>query len=111
MIKLSIEDIKGSLVKEDERYVVRDNETLKALTLSRTTLRPTHSTTGHSHKGIEEYYFFVEGSGVMEVNTENVFVTQGDIVPVQGGDFHRVCNGSLTDDLIFICVLGGKRHG
>lgn len=50
----------------------------------------------------------MEGSGVMEVNTENVFVTQGDIVPVQGGDFHRVRNGSLTDDLIFICVLGAR---
>lgn len=110
-MKLTVADIKGTLVKEDERYVVRDNEVLKNLTLSSTTLNPSCSTTGHSHEGVEEYYFFIRGNGVMEVNTENIFVTQGDIVPVQDGDFHRVRNESLTNDLIFICVLGGKRHG
>lgn len=108
--KLTVFNIKGSLVKEDERYVVRDNEILKNLTLSSTTLKPTCSTTGHSHGGVEEYYFFMEGSGVMEVNDENLLVGKGDIVPVQDGDFHRVRNYGLKN-LVFICVLGGKRHG
>ena len=45
-------------VKEDERYVVTDNDTLKKLVTSITKLNPQHSTSGHSHSGQEEVYIF-----------------------------------------------------
>ena len=37
-----------NLVKEDERYIVTDNDTLKRLVTSTTELNASHSTTGHS---------------------------------------------------------------
>ena len=40
-----------NVVKEDERYIVTDNDTLKKLVTSTTELNPSHSTTGHSHAG------------------------------------------------------------
>ena len=107
--KLSTSDIRGNLVKQDARYHVRDNEILESLTLSSTVLNPDCSTTGHTHAGTEEYYFFVSGAGIMEVDSEKILVKEGDIVPVVDGAFHRVNNESKSDTLSFVCVLGGKR--
>ena len=56
------------IVKQDERYVVSDNDTLKKLITSTTELNPHHSTTGHSHAGQEEVYIFRTGEGEMEIN-------------------------------------------
>ena len=44
----------GKIVKEDERYVVRDNTELKNLVVSTTRLQPRKSTSGHKHEGQEE---------------------------------------------------------
>ena len=46
-------DIGGDIVKQDERYVVKDNTTLKNLIVSSTRLNPMHSTSGHKHEGQE----------------------------------------------------------
>ena len=110
MERLSTSDINGNTVKQDARYLVSDNETLKSLTLSSTRLNPLCSTTGHSHAGIEEYYFFISGTGTMQVNDERMPVKEGNIVPVHDGDFHKVYNESSSDELSFLCVLGGKRN-
>ena len=47
-----------NVVKQDERYVVTDNDTLKKLITSTTELNPSYSTTGHSHAGQEDVYIF-----------------------------------------------------
>ena len=60
-MKLHINDIGGEIAKEDERYVVKDNTTLKNLILSSTDLRAMKCTTGHAHVGQEEVYNFVTG--------------------------------------------------
>ena len=46
------------VVKQDERYLVTDNDTLNKLVTSITELNPKHSTTGHKHVGQEEVYIF-----------------------------------------------------
>jgi len=48
-----------NVVKEDERYVVTDNNILNNLVASTTYLNPSHSTTGHKHPGQEEVYIFM----------------------------------------------------
>ena len=45
-MKLHINDIGGEIAKEDERYVVKDNTTLKNLILSSTDLKAMKCTTG-----------------------------------------------------------------
>ena len=40
MKKLNIYDIGGDIVKEDERYIVRDNKSLNNLIVSSTDLKP-----------------------------------------------------------------------
>ena len=108
--RVDIKDIGGAVVKEDERYVVKDNKTLTDLTLSSTVLNPNSSTTGHTHAGQEEIYFFINGRGSMQVGKRAFAVKGGQIVLIKEGEFHRVKN---LDDLIplsFICVFNGGRE-
>ena len=97
-----------NIVKEDERYIVTDNDTLKKLITSVTVLNPKHSTTGHSHAGQEEVYIFKSGQGKMQINDKKFKVNEGDIVFIEDGDFNRVFNDS-DRKLEFVCVFDGKR--
>ena len=96
------------VVKEDKRYVVKDNDSLKKLITSITLLNPQYSTTGHSHSGQEEVYIFRSGDGEMEINERRFKVNEGDIIFIQDGDFHRVHNTS-QELLEFICIFDGVR--
>ena len=102
-------DIGGDVVKDDHRYIVKDNTELTNLVVSRTMLSAKQSTTGHRHAGQEEVYIFVSGSGQMELD-HNIFdVTAGDTVLIEDGVFHKVHN--TTDyGLKFICVFDGRRN-
>ena len=65
-------------------------------------------TSGHSHDGQEEVYFFVEGTGIMELDKTRFTVKSGDVVPIKDGVFHKVYNDS-DEDLYFVCVFDGNR--
>ena len=89
-VVIKIDDIGGSITKEDDRYIVKDNTILKNLVVSSTELKPLKSTSGHDHKGQEEVYFFIRGSGKMELDDKEIQVTKGDSVLIEYGVFHRV---------------------
>ena len=103
-------DVGGEVVKQDERYTVKDNTKLNNLIVSSTMLTAHKSTTGHRHVGQEEVYVFVQGSGQMELDHKIFDVTVGDTVLIEDGVFHKVHN--TTDfGLKFICVFdGGRNH-
>ena len=107
-MKLNILDIGGSIVKEDERYTVKDNSSLNNLIVSSTDLKPGKSTSGHAHPGQEEVYNFVRGSGMMKVDDEVFAVSSGDVILIEDGQFHQVINNS-DDNLYFVCVFDGSR--
>tara|TARA_B110000196_G_scaffold229609_1_gene198251 strand:- start:495 stop:845 length:351 start_codon:yes stop_codon:yes gene_type:complete len=112
-MQVNIKDIGGEVVKEDDRYTVKDNTELRNLALSSTFLTAGKSTTGHAHVGQEEVYFFVEGEGEMELISTNgertrETVTNGSVVLIKDGYFHRVHNTS-DYGLYFVCVFDGKR--
>ena len=100
-MKLNILDIGGETVKEDDRYTVKDNSSLKNLIISSTDLKPGKSTSGHAHPGQEEVYNFVKGSGTMKVDNETFPVSEGDIILIEDGQFHQVINDS-KDNLYFV---------
>jgi mannose-6-phosphate isomerase-like protein (cupin superfamily) len=103
-------DIGGDIVKDDSRYIVKDNTKLTNLVVSSTLLSAKQSTTGHRHAGQEEVYMFVSGSGKMELDHKIFDVTAGDTVLIEDNVFHKVHNN--TDfGLKFICVFdGGRNH-
>jgi mannose-6-phosphate isomerase-like protein (cupin superfamily) len=107
-MRLSINDIGGEVAKQDERYVVKDNTTLKNLVVSSTRLQPRKSTSGHKHEGQEEVYYFIEGTGKMELDDNTIKVQPGDVVLIEDGVFHRVHAG-MYEELYFVCVFDGRR--
>ena len=107
-MRVSINDIGGDVAKQDERYVVKDNTTLKNLVVSSTRLQPRKSTSGHKHEGQEEVYYFIEGTGKMELDDEMIKVQPGDVVLIEDGVFHRVHAG-MYEELYFVCVFDGRR--
>lgn len=108
-LKLSIDNIGGEVVKDNETYVLRDNKFLKNLVVSSTFLKPKQSTRGHTHAGQEEVYYFINGNGRMELDGEVFEVRSGDVVLIPDGAFHRVHNPT-DQPLYFVCVFDGKRN-
>src|SRR6056300_1244091 len=107
-MKFKSSNIEGTVVKNDERYVVKDNTHLKNLVVSSTRLNPNKSTSGHKHEGQEEVYLFIGGKGNMQLDDETFSVYPGDTVLIKDGVFHRVHAGD--EELYFICVFDGKRY-
>ena len=107
-MKLSIDNIGGEIAKQDERYTVKDNTHLNNLVVSSTDLYAKMSTSGHSHAGQEEVYYFVKGSGKMELDDETFTVKAGDVVLIEDGVFHRVHAGPRG--IYFVCVFDGRRN-
>ena len=107
-MKYSKWDIGGEIVKQDDRYVVKDNTELKDLVVSSTRLNPNRSTTGHRHAGQEEVYVFTKGKGQIELDHEIFNICEGDTVLIKDNVFHKVHNNS-DFMLEFICVFDGRR--
>ena len=108
-MKVNTDDIGGSIVKQDDRYVVTDNAFGNSLILSKTVLESGKETTGHKHEGQEEVYFFVGGVGKIQLDDEFISVRTDDIVLIKDGVFHKVFNTGVAS-LSFICVFDGKRY-
>lgn len=111
-LKYNNYNIGGKVIKNNEIYLLRDNQTLQNLVLSSTCLNRNQQTTGHRHADQEEIYFFVDGRGHMIVGDEDTKpfrVTHGDIVLIPAGAFHRVINDGESI-LIFNCVFQGSRN-
>ena len=100
-MKFKINDINGNIVKQDDRYIVKDNTHLKNLVVSSTKLNRNKETSGHKHDGQEEVYYFLEGSGIMWLDDKSMYITQGDVVLIEDGVFHKVKAGPL-------CLMVGE---
>jgi oxalate decarboxylase/phosphoglucose isomerase-like protein (cupin superfamily) len=111
-IKYSTHDIGGEVVKDNDTYLLKDNQTLNNLILSSTYLYRGQQTRGHQHSGQEEVYFFVAGHGKMivgEEHSEPFAVGPGDVVLIPDGAFHRVINDGEMN-MLFNCVFDGTRN-
>jgi mannose-6-phosphate isomerase-like protein (cupin superfamily) len=104
-MKVNNEKINGTIIRDTDVYIVEDNTFLNNLVLSKTTLRRNHCTSGHSHAGLEEVYFFQRGAGTMQLDEETFDVAAGDIVLIPDGAFHKVFNKNGKQDLVFVCVF------
>ena len=108
-MKLKIKNISNTITKKDDRYTVKDNSYLNNLVVSSTNLHPGKNTSGHFHSGQEEVYFFISGSGSMELNDKTFLVEANTVILIPDGAFHKVYNTG-NEDLYFVCVFDGKRN-
>lgn len=101
------DDLEGKILRQDERYTVIDVEFLKNLTLSRTILQPSQATGGHKHDDLEEIYIIESGNGFIELETlgNKIPITEGSIIQIKGGIWHRVFNSSSSKSLSFLSIF------
>jgi|TARA_B110000438_G_scaffold273109_1_gene292257 quercetin dioxygenase-like cupin family protein len=107
MLKVTINDVGGKVVKKDARYTVTDNTSLKNLVVSSTTLKANRSTNGHKHEGQEEVYMFIKGNGWMTLDDDRFLVKEGEMVLIEDGVFHKIEAG--PGGVYFVCVFDGTR--
>ncbi len=103
-MKISVKNIQGTIIRDNERYTVEDNYELNNLTVSKTTLHPKQETTGHAHEAVEEVYIFLDGQGTVQVGDEKYIVIADSIILVPEGAFHKVYNTGHVD-LIFLSIF------
>jgi len=101
---LSVSDLSGIIVKDNDTYILEDNNSLSRLTVSKTILHKNQETTGHLHEKVEEIYHFTSGDGTIEVGQNAYNVSPGDIVLIPDGAFHKVYNNG-NEDLVFIAIF------
>ena len=109
MQKVTMENIGGDIIKDNDVYKLKDNTFGNKLVLSSTFLRANQQTNGHKHEGQEEVYIFSKGKGEMQIDDITFPVEEGDVVCINDGEFHKVFNtGHLG--LYFVCVFDGSRN-
>lgn len=74
------------------------------------TIRPTESSTPHSH-AMDETFIFTAGSGHVAVGDESRAVAVGDVIYIPGGTNHIVTNTSETDPLTFVSIYWTQPAG
>ena len=78
----------------------RTNAPVEKQSLAEATVPTGSSTQRHYHKLSEEFYFILEGHGVMEIDGETRDVKVGDAVLIPAGSWHQITAG---DHLRFLC--------
>lgn len=104
-MKVKLDRINGSIIKDNDTYKIEDNTHLNHLTLSTTHLNPGQKTSGHSHKNQEEVYIFTIGHGTMIVGENNYSALSGDTFLIPVDTFHQVINGSDDNPCNFTCIF------
>jgi len=106
-MKINTKNIGGKVVKDNDTYLLEDNNLLNNLTLSKTTLKPGKSTNGHYHDDEDEVYIFTNGWGIMTIGDKTYRAKEGDIFLIPAGKFHKVANSHSEEPYKceFICIF------
>jgi mannose-6-phosphate isomerase-like protein (cupin superfamily) len=78
----------------------RTNAPVQNQSLAEATLPAGCSTQRHYHKLSEEFYFILEGEGLMELDGESREVRQGDAILIPPNAWHQI---TAKEPLRFLC--------
>lgn len=95
----------GSVIRDNQQYVLTDNTFLSNLVLSHTELKVGQATNGHKHDNEEEVYFFTSGEGEITIDAMTYKIVPGDVVQIRAGEFHKVSNIDGVKPLRFFAVF------
>lgn len=80
----------------------RGNAPVREQSLAEATLPPGASTQRHYHRASEEFYFLLEGRGLMEIDGNSREVAPGDAILIPAGAWHQITATSASP-LRFLC--------
>jgi mannose-6-phosphate isomerase-like protein (cupin superfamily) len=76
---------------------------VKAQSLAEATVPAGLATTRHRHPRTEEFYYIIEGSGILEIDGETRTVAVGDACLIPAGATHQIYNAGPGDLKILCC--------
>jgi mannose-6-phosphate isomerase-like protein (cupin superfamily) len=76
------------------------NAPVKNQSLAEATIPAGGATQRHWHRDSEEFYFLLEGRGLMEIDGETRDVGPGDAILIPAGAWHQI---TATEPLRFLC--------
>ena len=84
--------------------LLHNHDTSKPISIARSRVEPGVTTAWHRLNGITEYYYILEGVGLMEIGDEPGFeVQKNDIVQIDKNMAQRIKNIG-EEDLVFLCI-------
>lgn len=78
----------------------RTNAPVQHQSLAEATVPPGRPTQRHWHRLSEEFYFILEGRGMMEIDGETRDIGPGDAILIPPGAWHQI---TATETLRFLC--------
>lgn len=104
-----------------EPFTTKDGSTIRSLldstnapvrmqSLAEATIPPGTATQPHHHAGTEEFYYVVEGAGLMKIDAEEREVGVGDAILIPAGAVHTLYNPGPGDLRILCCCAPPYRH-
>jgi mannose-6-phosphate isomerase-like protein (cupin superfamily) len=78
----------------------RSNAPVRAQSLAEATLPAGAATERHYHKLSEEFYYLLEGRGLMEIDGDACEVGPGDAILIPAGAWHQI---RAIEPLLFLC--------
>jgi mannose-6-phosphate isomerase-like protein (cupin superfamily) len=96
---------------QQEPFTTKDGSSIRSLldlsnapvamqSLAEASLPPGSSTQRHYHRRSEEFYYLLEGRGMMEIDGEQTEVASGDAILIPAGAWHQI---RAIDPLRFLC--------
>jgi mannose-6-phosphate isomerase-like protein (cupin superfamily) len=88
----------------------RSNAPVRNQSLAEATLPPGGRTRPHRHRESEEFYYVLEGEGVMTIETEEAPVGPGDAILIPPGARHSLRNTGAATLRILCCCAPPYAH-
>lgn len=84
--------------------LLNNHDTEKPFSIARARVEPGVTTAWHRLNGIVEYYYIMEGEGLMEIGDDPGFkVKKNDIVKIEANMAQRIKN-ITEEDLVFLAI-------
>jgi mannose-6-phosphate isomerase-like protein (cupin superfamily) len=91
IIKYNIFDIGGTIIKDDEYCLARENQQLKDVNIYSYLLYKNKSTKRLIYNN-DCIYMFVGGRGVFELEKDLIYVSHNDLILVSKNTHHKIIN-------------------
>lgn len=90
---------------EEGCHIIEIMNTLSSpdISVSQARVEPLKSTELHSLNDTKEYYYILEGTGIVEINGKKSKVSKGDLVKIDVSIHQKITN-LLNSDLVFLCI-------
>lgn len=103
-LKVYKTDISTETYIDEDCYIVEVvNEESQDISIARSRVLPGVTTILHSLNKTKEFYYILEGSGLMYINGREAQLKKGDCVVIEPDIPQRITNNGHVD-LIFLCI-------